>query len=69
MNVALDVFIGLTLVFLLYSLLATILMEFIAHALHMRPRLLIKALQRMLEDNPPEIFGYKKRWTRIDSSN
>ena len=65
-NVALDVFIGLMFVFLLYSLLATISMEFIAHYMGLRPRMLLKALRRMLEDNPKEIFGIKKRWTGLD---
>jgi len=65
-NVALDVFIGLIFIFLLYSLLATILMEFIAHFMSLRARLLLKALRRMLEDNPPEIFGIKQRLTFID---
>lgn len=65
-NVALDVFIGLIFIFLLYSLLASIIMEFIAHALHLRPRLLVKALRRMLEDNPKAIFGAKTRWTLLD---
>lgn len=65
-NTALDVCIGLIFIFLLYSLLATILMEIIAHYLHLRPRLLIKALRRMLEDNPPEVFGRRQRWTFID---
>lgn len=49
-NVVLDVFIGLVFVFLLYSLLATIVQEMIAHAFGMRPRMLLKALMRMLED-------------------
>jgi hypothetical protein len=65
-NVGLDIFIGLIFVFLLYSLLATILMEFIAHFMGLRPRMLLKSLRRMLEDNPPEIFGRKKGWTILD---
>ena len=65
-NVALDVFIGLIFIFLLYSLLATIIMEFVAHSMHLRPRLLVKALRRMLEDNPKAIFGVKTRWTLLD---
>lgn len=65
-SVALDVFIGLVFIFLLYSLLATIVMEFVAHYMHLRPRLLMKALRRMLEDTQPEIFGIKQRSTIID---
>jgi hypothetical protein len=49
-NVALDVFIGLVFVFLLYSLLATIVQEMIATRLGFRARVLEKAILRMLED-------------------
>jgi hypothetical protein len=66
-NVALDIFIGLIFIYLLYSLLATIVMEFIAHYMALRARMLVKTLRRMLEDNPREIFGIKKRWTVLDS--
>jgi hypothetical protein len=49
-NVALDVFIGLTFIFLLYSLLATIVQEMIAVRFSFRAKLLEKAILRMLED-------------------
>ncbi len=49
-NVALDVVIGLVFIFLLYSLLATIIQELIAHIFHLRARMLVKALRTMLED-------------------
>ncbi len=49
-NVALDVFIGLVFVFLLYSLLATILQEIIATRFAFRAKVLEKAILRMLED-------------------
>lgn len=49
-NVALDVFISLTFIFLLYSLLATILQEIIARWLDLRARMLVKAIRNMLED-------------------
>ncbi len=49
-NVALDVFIGLVFVFLLYSLLATIIHEMIATRLGFRAKVLEKAILRMLED-------------------
>ena len=49
-NVALDVFIGLVFVFLLYSLLATIIQEMIATRLGFRAKVLEKAILRMLED-------------------
>ncbi len=49
-NVALDVFIGLVFIFLLYSLLATIIQEMIATRLAFRAKVLEKAIIRMLED-------------------
>ncbi len=49
-NAALDVFIGLVFVFLLYSLLATILQEIIATRFDFRAKVLEKAILRMLED-------------------
>ncbi len=49
-NVALDVFIGLVFIFLLYSLLATIIQEMIATRLGLRAKVLEKAILRMLED-------------------
>src|SRR3954467_14355102 len=49
-SVALDVFIGLVFVFLLYSLLATIVQEMIAVQLAFRSKVLEKAILRMLED-------------------
>jgi len=51
-SVALDVVIGLVFVYLLYSLLATILCEIISLHLGMRARNLQQAVRRMLEDNP-----------------
>lgn len=49
-NVALDVFIGLVFVFLLYSLMATIIQEMIATRFAFRAKVLEKAILRMLED-------------------
>jgi hypothetical protein len=49
-NVVLDVFISLIFIFLLYSLLASILQEFVAGRLNLRARMLQKAIRRMLED-------------------
>lgn len=51
-SVALDVVIGLVFIYLLYSLLATILCEIIALHLGLRARNLQQAIRRMLEDNP-----------------
>lgn len=50
-NIALDVFIGLVFIFLLYSLLATILQEMLARWLNLRGRMLQKGIRRMLEDD------------------
>jgi hypothetical protein len=51
-SVALDVVIGLVFIYLLYSLLATMLCEIIALHLGLRARNLQSAVQRMLEDSP-----------------
>jgi len=61
-NIALDVVIGMIFVFLLYSLLVTILQEIIAHFLHLRARMLYKGLRRMLEDDPVKDRPW---WSRI----
>lgn len=57
-NVVLDVFIGLIFIFLLYSLLATIIQEVIATWFSLRARMLQKALRRMLEDGDPKSRFY-----------
>src|SRR5689334_17547149 len=57
-NVALDVFIGLVFIYLLYSLLATILQEIIASQLGLRGRMLQRAMRRMLEDGLTENAGF-----------
>jgi hypothetical protein len=49
-NVALNIFIGLIFVFLIYSLLATIFQEVLARWLSLRSRMLQKAVRRMLQD-------------------
>src|SRR5215475_3207758 len=49
-NVALDVVIGLVFIFLLYSLLATIIQELLATCWAFRARILEKGIIRMLED-------------------
>ncbi len=51
-NVVLDVFIGLVFLYLLYSLLATVLQEIISRWFGLRARMLHKALRRMLQDEP-----------------
>ncbi len=49
-NPVLDVIIGLVFIFLLYSLLATILQELVATNLSFRSKMLERAILRMLED-------------------
>lgn len=49
-NPAIDVSIGLVFIFLLYSLLATIVQEFIANMFSFRAKVLEKGILRMLED-------------------
>ena len=60
-NVALDVVIGLVFVYLLYSLLVTIIQEIIANKLSYRAKFLEKAITRMLEDEVPE----SKKWWHL----
>jgi len=60
-NVALDVFIGLVFVFLLYSLLATIILEIIGQWFSLRASMLQKAIRRMLEDD--SAAGAKANYT------
>src|SRR5258707_177615 len=50
-SVVLDVFIGLIFIYLLYSLLATILQEIISRKLTLRSRNLLKAIRIMLDDS------------------
>lgn len=54
-NVAVDVAIGIIFIILLYSLLATIFQEMIARWMGLRPRMLLRALRRMLQDGDSEI--------------
>jgi hypothetical protein len=49
-TIVLDVFIGLIFIYLLYSLLATVLQEIIATNLSFRAKILQRAITRMLED-------------------
>ncbi len=64
-SVALDVVIGLVFIYLLYSLLATVLSEIIATMLALRARNLKEAINRMLTDEQED-----KWWQRLwDSFN
>ncbi len=62
-NVALDVVIGVVFIFLLYSLLASILQEFVAKILGLRARMLLKAIARLLDDE--DDFNKTKGLCRI----
>jgi hypothetical protein len=50
-NLAIDVALGLIFIYLLYSLLASVVQELIARILNSRARLLTKGLRRMLEED------------------
>ncbi|HEX9827790.1 MAG TPA: hypothetical protein VGA80_14420 [Flavobacteriaceae bacterium] len=67
-SVALDVVIGLVFIFLLYSLLASIIQEIIATNLSFRAKILEKALARMLQDPEKSDNAFKdkfKTWRRL----
>ena len=53
-SVALDVVIGLIFIYLLYSLLATVVCEIIANYWGLRARNLLYSIERMLEDSPKQ---------------
>lgn len=59
-NVALDVFIGLTFVFLLYSLLASVIKEMIATIFCYRGRMLEKGLEQMLDGKHYSYYWWDK---------
>ena len=58
-SVAFDVVIGLVLIYLLYSLLATVLSELIATWLGLRARNLKEAIDRMLNDEMETGFWHR----------
>jgi hypothetical protein len=68
-NAALDVFIGLLAIFLLYSLLASILMEILAKRIGLRQENTLKAISKLLDDsdydNPWRISLEKKKLTGL----
>src|SRR6267142_7015924 len=70
-SVALDVVIGLVFVYLLYSLLATIILEMVATGLGLRARNLFTAIDRMLTDQTdwPKQVGLGKFLTRVFVTN
>ncbi len=58
----LDVVIGLVFIYLLYSLLATILQEMIATACNFRAKVLEQAIVRMLEDGEGTVARWRGLW-------
>jgi hypothetical protein len=67
---ALDVVIGLIFIFLLYSLLVTIIGEALSTILNIRGRILLKSVERMLTDDVKTRPGYswlKIRWALLKS--
>ncbi|PSL46476.1 hypothetical protein CLV51_103455 [Chitinophaga niastensis] len=63
-NLAIDVALGLIFIYLLYSLLASILQELIARVFNSRARILTKGLRRMLEeDDHSADLGFLGRFT------
>ena len=69
-NVALDVFIGLIAIFLLYSLLASILMEAVAKYLGLRQRNTLKAIYKLLDDSDYiEKDGVSRFFKSIDNNH
>jgi hypothetical protein len=56
-NVALDVVIGLTFIYVLYSLFTTIIVELVAANLQLRARTLKRAIERMLDDDKVSFSG------------
>lgn len=71
-SVVLDVVIGLVFIYLLYSLLASVIQEIIATALAFRSKILVKSIVRMLQDedeNNYKVFKASiarlKSWTQV----
>jgi hypothetical protein len=64
-NTAVDVVIGLVFIYLLYSLLATVLAEIVATNLGLRARNLKEAVDRMLNDEDQKAIGFLGFWIRL----
>lgn len=64
-NTAVDVVIGLVFIYLLYSLLATVLAEIVATNLGLRARNLKEAVDRMLNDEDQKAIGFRGFWIRL----
>lgn len=69
-NIVLDIFIGLVLIYLLYSLFITIISEMVVTWMGLRSRMLRVAIEKMLNDgyhrkHSPDADFYKKIWDFI----
>jgi len=56
-STAIEVVIGLVFIYILYSLLVTIITELIANVLNQKGRILKKGVKRMLDDDDQALFG------------
>jgi len=64
-NVAFNVVIGLVFIYLLYSLLVTLVGEMLSNWFGLRPRMLRVAIERMLNDGYYYRPRNQNRWTRF----
>ena len=68
-NIALDVAIGLVFIYLLYSLLATTVKEFIATLFDYRARMLERGLEQMLDGKNHSYYWWDRLWNYIKPTN
>lgn len=68
-NVALDIAIGLVFIYLLYSLLATTVKEFIATLFDYRARMLERGLEQMLDGKNHSYYWWDRVWNFFNKSN
>src|SRR5436190_7946256 len=68
-NPALDTAIGLIFIYLLYSLLATTIKEFIATLFAYRPRMLERGLEQMLDGRNISYYWWDRFWNFIRANN
>lgn len=66
-NTALDIFIGLVFVYLLYSLFATVILEFISTNLSIRAKNLRRVIYNMLNDDRKDANFWRRIWWFIAS--
>ncbi len=68
-NAVVEVAIGLIFIYLLYSLLATTIQEFIATLFSYRARMLEKGLEQMLDGKSFSYYWWDRLWNYINRSN